>query len=93
MATLDSTERAKLVYKAVSDNKQELLDIVKAHGYWSEFTAYIAVAKDSIKVFDYCLGQNIDLDSFIEPDTTLAKYIISSDKKEFIDKMFFLVFI
>ena len=89
VATLDSTERAKLVYKAVLDNKQELLDIVKAHGYWSEFTAYIAVAKDSIKVFDYCLGQNIDLDSFIEPDTTLAKYIISSYKKEFIDKMFF----
>jgi len=89
VANLDSTERAKLIYKAVSDNKQELLDVVKAHGYWSEFTAYIAVAKNSMKVFDYCLSQNMDLDSFIEPDTTLAKYIISSDKKEFINKMFF----
>jgi hypothetical protein len=88
VSSLDSAERAKLIYKAIADNQQELLNIVKVHGYWSEFAAYIAVAKDNEKVFDYCLAQKMDLDSFIDKDTTLAKYIISSGKKEFIDKLF-----
>jgi hypothetical protein len=88
IASLNGTEKAKLVYKAVIDNQQELLNIVKAYGYWPEFTAYIAVAQDNMKVFDYCLAEKVDLDSFIEEDTTIAKYIIASGKKEFISKLF-----
>lgn len=88
VSSLNDTQRAILAYKAASDGKGQLFSIIKSCGCWFELAAYIALDKANMVAFDRLLQEKIDLDSFVNEESTLALKVIESGNQKFIDKIF-----
>ncbi len=88
LQSLSEVERAQVAHKMIANKDQVILQILEKIGFFVEKVAQIAVDKNQLTIFNYCLDKGINYDLLINEQDTLASCILKSGNVDFMKQLF-----